>query len=131
MLITNISNFTKGWVVGDFDPAIIHSKDVEVGIHHYPKGFVSEPHIHKLSREINCIVKGQVLLANAQVLNSGDIWTFEPEEYEVVEFLEDTELVVIKSPSIPNDKHPLPADWKSSGLRKTNYANCSNAGSSN
>jgi len=39
------------------------------------------------------------------ILKSGDIWIYEKNEISDVQFLEDSELMVIRWPSIPTDKY--------------------------
>ena len=31
----NLQNFTKGWIVGDFEPTLFNNKDVEVSLKRY------------------------------------------------------------------------------------------------
>lgn len=105
MLIANIHDFTNGWIIGNFQPSIIQTEEFEVAHHSYPAGFEGEPHIHKKAVEINYVLKGKVMV-NSILFSTGDIWTFAPNEYHPVKFLEDTELIIIKTPSIPGDKYP-------------------------
>ena len=104
MKTTNISQYTNGWLFGDFEPSILRTSDFEVAHHFYEKGFKSEPHIHKIATEYNYIVRGS-LIANGETLGPGDMFIYEPSEVADVEFLEDTDLLIVKTPSIPSDKY--------------------------
>lgn len=95
-----------GWFVGNFEPNVFKSEDVEIGLKRIAKGFYEKPHFHKISRELNLIVSGSLKINN-KVLKENDIFIFEPNEISKVDFLEDTVIVVVKMPSIPNDKYTL------------------------
>lgn len=105
MKIDNIKNYIKGWFCGDFHPRLIHSKDIEIACHHYFAGFKSEPHIHKIATEYNLIINGLVEIED-KLFKSGDFFIFEPNKYKQVKFIYDTDLIIIKTPSIIGDKYP-------------------------
>jgi hypothetical protein len=100
----NIKSYTNGWFIGNFSPTLLKTDLFEVAHHFYPKGFQGTPHIHKIAIEYNYIVSGK-LTASGQNLGDGDIFVYEPFEISEVVFLEDTQLIVIKMPSVPNDKY--------------------------
>ena len=104
MRIDNIDNFTKGWFCGDFFPSIHKTGNFEVGYHKHKKGDKTQNHYHKLSAEINVIISGKMIV-NGQELNKHEIFTFEPYEVSEAEFLEDTELIVVRTKSFPGDKY--------------------------
>ena len=103
MKLNNIKNFTNGWFIGDFVPSLFKQPFFEVAHHHYSKGLVSTPHTHIIAVEVNYIVTGK-LIASGNELGTGDIFTYEPGDVSDVQFLEDTDLVIIKYPSVPSDK---------------------------
>lgn len=103
MNLLNLKDFLNGWVVGDFDPSIIRSKDIEIGILHHTENDKCNLHIHKQTTEINIITKGKMRV-NGKVLFSGDIFIIYPMQLAEVEFLEDVTIVVLRTPSIPTDK---------------------------
>lgn len=108
MKFHKLDEFKNGWIVGQFHPNLIYTSKVECGIHKYKKGFKSDGHFHKYSEEINVVVNGHALVQDGPLKKSlvdGDIWIYDVNEESHVEFLEDTTLLVIKSPSIPGDKH--------------------------
>lgn len=104
MKVSNINSFNSGWLVGNFSPTLFKSSDVEIGHHTYPSGYISDRHYHKVSIEYNYILKGK-LIADGQTLSTGDIFIYEPHEESNVFFLEETDLIIIKAPSLPGDKY--------------------------
>lgn len=104
MRTAKISDFTNGWIIGDFQPTLLKTKEFEIAHHKYPKGFVGTPHTHLIAIEVNYIVKGR-LVATGLELTDGDVFIYEPGEYSEVTFLEDTDLIIVKTPSVPGDKY--------------------------
>ena len=51
-----LDDFTKGWVVGDFDPSLIKTKNFEVAVKKYKAGDKENKHFHKQAEEISIIV---------------------------------------------------------------------------
>lgn len=109
----NISEFTRGWIAGIFEPSLIQS-DIEVGIMKYSHGEKSEAHYHKEADEINVIVKGRCLFIfydnEGHVLNEQQVKEDEIliiEKGEIVEFrsMVPSTLLVIKTQSIKGDKY--------------------------
>jgi hypothetical protein len=63
-------------------------------------------HYHQKATEITYLIRGKMKIQN-KVLTSGDIFTIFPDEIADPEFLEDCEVVIIKTPSIVGDKYLL------------------------
>ena len=42
---------------------------------------------------------------NGKTMSAGDMWIYEPNEVSDVEFLADSELIIVRWPSIPSDKY--------------------------
>ena len=103
MIINKLENFEKGWVVGNFDPAIFKSSNVEVGVKQYKKGERESSHYQLTAIEVTIVISGKVRLG-AEILDQFQIATIFPLEEADFECLEDSILVCIKSPSCPNDK---------------------------
>ena len=104
MIQDNIENFKGGWFVGDFNPSLFKNPFFEVAHHKHEKGQKTFPHYHKVTHELNYIVKGE-LMVNGKHLKEGDMWIYEPNEVSDVENLTDNELIVVRWPSIPSDKY--------------------------
>lgn len=99
-----VSDMTKGWFVGDFEPSVIRSKDVEVGLKTYCAGDYEAPHFHKEAVEITVIVQGEAVMFD-QVFRAGDI--IEVERGDVTDFTARTDVttLVVKLPSVAGDKY--------------------------
>ena len=100
----NLDNFTKGWLIGDFEPALINNKDIEVGIKYYKKGDIETNHYHKIATEYTVVVSGIVKMLDS-IFVKGDIVVITPNICNQFECIEDACLVVFKTPSIINDKY--------------------------
>ena len=104
MKIHKLKNFTKGWVVGDFEPSIIQTKDFEFMVRYYTKGENETKHVHKIADEITAIVSGRFTM-NGQEVSMGDVVQLKPGEPTDFHCLEDGAIAVIKTPSITGDKY--------------------------
>jgi len=104
MQILKLNNFTKGWVVGDFEPSVIKTKDFEFAVQYFEAGEKHEKHVHKIAREITIIVEGEFLMNQKKVIK-GDVLIIEPNEAAEFECLADGATAVIKTPSVVGDKY--------------------------
>lgn len=102
----NLNNFTKGWLVGDFSPSILKLKDIEIGIKKYKQGDVESRHVHKMSDEYTIVLSGVVSMNNI-IYKENDIVHIEKCVSTDFLCLEDSITLVIKTPSITNDKEFL------------------------
>lgn len=104
MKVAKLSNMTKGWFIGNFEPSLFKTNDVEVAVKTYNKGDCEEKHYHKIATEYTCIIKGRVRM-NGVEYKAGDIVVMEPTEATDFECLEDESInVVVKIPGVNNDK---------------------------
>jgi len=103
MKVTSINNFNRGWFIGDFEKSLTKTKEFEVGLIPCSKG-IHQKHHHKIAREFNVIVNGSVKINNI-VLKEGDIYIVEPNESIEQEFIEDSLILCVKTPSIVGDKY--------------------------
>lgn len=103
MIKKHISDFKNGWFIGDFDPSLLKTKDFEVAVINHKKNDLIEKHYQKTATEYNVIISGK-LLANGVEMLPGDVFVFFPKEITDVTVLEDTTVVCVKTPSIPEDK---------------------------
>ena len=102
----NLQQFTKGWLVGDFEPTLFKTKDIEVGVKYYKAGDKEENHYHKVATEYSIILYGSVRMLD-QIFKQGQIVTVLPDVENKFECLEDACIVVIKTPSVIGDKYLL------------------------
>lgn len=99
-----LDKMTKGWFVGDFSPAALHSTACEVAVKHYKAGDREELHHHKVATELTLIVSGTVRMCGQQY-GEGDIVVLESGESTAFEALTDAVNVVVKLPSVAGDKY--------------------------
>jgi hypothetical protein len=95
----------RGWFIGDFDDAVFRTKDFEITYQKNPRSQTAS-HIHKLVHEITLVISGRQI-CNGEMFGPGDICILEPGDISQIEYLEETEVVTVKVPSIPSDKHYL------------------------
>ena len=107
MRTAKLEDMIKGWFVGNFEPTLLRTNDVEVAVKSYKKGDYEEKHYHKIATEITAITRGRVKM-NGIEYKEGDINVIEPGESTDFECLEDgTQNVVVKIPGANNDKYIL------------------------
>lgn len=99
----DISDMVRGWFIGNFDPCVYKTSDYEVGYLKHKKGERWPFHYHEQSTEINFLVKGEMRLNNKHI-KQGQIFVFKPYQIATPEFLEDCEIVCVKTKSAPGDK---------------------------
>jgi len=100
----NVEDFVGGWFVGDFEPSLIKSKDVEVAIQYYKAGDSEPKHVHKVAREITVIAFGRVKMSGMEY-KTGDIIDIKPGVPTDFIAIDDTATIVVKTPSVLSDKH--------------------------
>jgi dTDP-glucose pyrophosphorylase/quercetin dioxygenase-like cupin family protein len=100
----NISNYLRGWIIGNFEPSIKKETRYEIGLLTHLKGEKWHFHYHKEAIEINILLKGKMIINNIE-LNKGDIFIFNKNIIACPIFLEDCKLICIKMPSVPTDKY--------------------------
>lgn len=93
-----------GWFCGNFEPTVFKTQQFEVGYKLHPKNSKWDVHYHAIAVEITFLLKGKMKIKD-QIIESGQIFILEPFEVADPEFLEDCEVVVVKTPSVPGDKY--------------------------
>lgn len=106
MQVGKINDMFRGWVIGDFEPSLLRTKDFEVGILKHPKGEKWPAHYHKVATEYNILVSGSMKLCGIELV-AGDTFILEPNEVADPTFHEDCTIVCIKVPSDTKDKYIL------------------------
>jgi quercetin dioxygenase-like cupin family protein len=96
----------RGWFIGNFVPSVLKTNRFEVGYRKHRRGESWPAHIHRKTEEINYLVRGEMLV-NGMKYTAGEIFVIGKGEAARPEFLEDCELVVVKIPSLPKDKHEI------------------------
>ncbi|WP_189388913.1 hypothetical protein [Buttiauxella sp. B2] len=95
---------TGGWFVGGFTPAAYTTTAVEVAVQHFPAGYCGAAHHHRQANEVTLLLSGRARMAG-MLLVAGDILTLSPGVSSTFEALEACVTVVVKHPSVPNDKY--------------------------
>jgi hypothetical protein len=103
MQIYKLNDMKDGWFIGNFLPSALKTKDFEVCYKKHSKNEFWDKHYHEKIHEVNLLVKGKMLINDIE-LNEGDIFVIEPYYVSKPTFLEDCELVIVKTPSITDDK---------------------------
>lgn len=103
MKIIPLENFDRGYFIGDFPKALVRTNAFEVSYKYHKKEDKHEKHYHKFTTEFVLITKGNVIV-NGTKIGAGNIFILEPYMVNEIEYLDDVELVIVKSPSLPNDR---------------------------
>jgi len=103
MKVAKLEEMVKGWFVGNFEPTLLRTNDVEVAVKIYKKGDYEAKHHHKVATEITVITSGRVRM-NGVEYSAGDIIVIEPNEATDFECLEDSMTTVVKYPGANDDK---------------------------
>lgn len=104
MKVKKLSDMHRGWVIGDFEPSLLRTKDFEVGILKHPKGEKWPAHYHKIATEYNILIQGTMKLCDVELV-AGDTFILEPNEVADPIFHEDCTIVCVKVPSSTTDKY--------------------------
>ena len=105
MRVAKLDDMFKGWFIGNFEPSLCKTNDVEVAVKKYNKGDYEKKHYHKIATEYTLIISGRVRMNNREY-QVGDIIIIEPNESTDFECLEDDTInVVVKLPGANNDKY--------------------------
>jgi len=100
----DIRNYTRGWLIGDFEPNIKRVSEYEIGLLTHKKNEQWGFHYHRVAIEINVLVSGKMIINN-QPIYAGDIFVFEPNVIACPIFSEECKIICIKIPSRPSDKY--------------------------
>ena len=103
MTLSNLNEMTKGWFIGNFEPSLLKTNDVEVAVKSYKKGDKESKHFHKIATEFTVILSGKVRMFDKE-FEKDSIIKIEPNEATAFECLEDSVTVVVKIPGANNDK---------------------------
>ncbi len=106
MEIRRIEDFTRGWIIGNFEPSLLKTDKFEVALLTHKAGEVWPKHYHKVATEYNVLVSGKMVIQGKE-LNSGDVFVFSPGDVADPIFLEDCSVLVVKVPSIIGDKYEV------------------------
>jgi quercetin dioxygenase-like cupin family protein len=101
---SRLEDYTRGWFIGDFEPALLRTKDFEVSVFVRKKGTPPDPHYHHVAEEYNVLISGRLSI-NGYELVSGDVFVIERDEVTSCVYHEDCTIVAVKVPSCIGDKY--------------------------
>jgi mannose-6-phosphate isomerase-like protein (cupin superfamily) len=99
-----LSNFTKGWFVGNFEPTLAPSDAVEVAVKNYRAGEHEAAHHHKIATELTVVVSGRVRMSGEEI-GPGEIVKIHPGQSTDFTALTDATTLVVKMPCARGDKY--------------------------
>ena len=99
-----LDTMKRGWLVGHFTPSILRTDMFEVAYMRHKKGEYWPPHVHSEISEYNVLIRGKMKMNN-DLISEGEIFNIPKNMLTKAVFLEDCEVLFIKTPSVPSDKH--------------------------
>lgn len=100
----NLNDMFKGWFIGNFEPSMHKTNDVEIGVKKYKKGDFENVHFHKIATEYTVIILGKVEM-NGTIYCENDIIKVIPNVATNFRAITDVITVVVKIPGANNDKY--------------------------
>ncbi len=104
MKTARLDEMFKGWFVGNFEPTLCRTNDVEVAVKKYKAGDSEGKHYHKLATEITVVTSGKVIM-NGVTYTEGDIIVLHPRDISDFSAVTDAVTTVVKIPGANNDKY--------------------------
>lgn len=99
-----LEDMIKGWFIGNFEPSLYKTNDVEVGIKKYSAGDFENSHYHKIATEFTVIISGTVEMNGVQYYEN-EIIKIIPGVIANFTAITDVVTVVVKLPGANNDKY--------------------------
>lgn len=99
-----LTDFTKGWFVGDFSPSLYQTQAVEVAVKKFSSGETEQAHFHKIATEFTVVISGCVRMFERD-WEPGSIIIASPGDITSFSALADSVVVVVKIPGATNDKY--------------------------
>jgi ethanolamine utilization protein EutQ (cupin superfamily) len=104
MEVHKLKDMFKGWFVGNFEPTVLKTNDVEIGVKEYEEGEYEDFHHHRIATELTCIIEGEVEM-NGKRYCAGDIIVIPPKEGTDFRAITKAKNVVVKFPGANDDKY--------------------------
>ena len=101
-----LEQMIKGWFIGNFEPSLYKTENVEVGVKRYKAGDCEPAHYHKLATEFTVIIEGEVEMSG-KIYRKDEIILIKPGVATNFIAITDTVTVVVKIPGATNDKYQL------------------------
>jgi len=103
MEVRNLSEFLKGWFIGNFEPSMLKSLEFEVAIKSFSKGDFEPNHKQITAVEFTVVLSGEIEI-NDNKFYKNQIIRVNPGEIANFLALSDATVLCIKTPSIASDK---------------------------
>lgn len=101
-----LGDMERGWFVGNFEPSMYRTGEVEVAVKRYRRGEREGRHLHKVADELTVVVSGRVRMFGREY-GEGDIVVAEAGDATGFEAVTDAVSVVVKIPGASGDKYML------------------------
>ena len=98
-----LSQFTKGWFMGAFQPTIFYTNAFEVAIKYHTAGENYPAHKQRIATEYNVLISGEMSIGK-EAFKPNDIFVIPPGEVAKPVFQSDCIVVCVKVPSIASDR---------------------------
>lgn len=102
LIIDNLNNYKYGFVTGELFGDSLISGNASVALQHFKKNQIIAFWYRKEDTEYYIVSDGK-LLCDGKYYVKGDIIGFEPSEVRKILFVEDTDLMVVRTPGTQND----------------------------
>lgn len=106
MKVSSLDVMKNGWFVGNFEPTLIKTNDVECAVKKYKAGDAEKAHYHKIATELTVVVAGTIQMSGVEY-REGDIIVLSPGDVSDFYAVTDAVLSVVKYPGANNDKYEL------------------------
>ena len=103
MDISKLKDMHRGWLIGDFEPSVLKTKEFEVGVLTHLKDEQWPAHYHPVGTEYNVLLKGSMKVCDKELVK-GDIFVIKPNEIADPTFYEDCTILCVKVPGDSTDK---------------------------
>ncbi len=103
MFKSSLGEYKNGWLLGNFNPAVIQTNDFEVCVKSFKVGDREASHYQVIATEVTVVLSGKVRMGEV-LLTEDEILVVEPGEIVDFEALTDCKVLGIKFPSLPEDK---------------------------
>lgn len=107
MKVYKSQDMVGGWFIGNFKPSVLKTDLFEVSFKKHKKGEIWDIHYHKIATEYNYLINGRMRVLGKDLF-SGDIFVINPFEIVDPTFVEDCEIITVKTPSAVGDKYCIP-----------------------
>lgn len=100
----NLKDMIGGWIIGNFDPSLFKTNEVEVAVKRYKAGDYDSQHYHKIGTEFTVVVSGMIEMSGI-IFVEDDILVIPPLDSTDFRALTDAVTVVVKIPGANLDKY--------------------------